>query len=131
MRYANSEAAQNRPMLTEHRLEDIARRIAAAARSPATVIVFGSYARGDAGEDSDLDLLVVEREVPDPTGEYLRLRDAIGALDVGVDLLLLTRDEFQRRREWASSPAYWAVREGRVLDDAVAAWAQAAIGAVP
>lgn len=26
--------------------------------------------------------------------------------------------EFDRRRDWASSPVYWASREGRVLYDA-------------
>jgi predicted nucleotidyltransferase len=29
------------------------------------VIVFGSYARGEARNDSDLDLMIVEEEVPD------------------------------------------------------------------
>jgi uncharacterized protein len=104
-------------MLTHGHVHDIARRIAAAASSPSKVIVFGSYGRGDATEDSDLDLLVVEREIADPTAEYLRLREAVGPLEVGVDLLLLVREEFERRRDWASSPVYWAAREGRVLYD--------------
>lgn len=102
-------------MLTERHVQDIAQRVAAAAHSPATVIVFGSYGRGDATEDSDLDLLVVERELHDPAAEYLRLREAVGRQRVGVDLLLLPRDEFERRRGWVSSPVYWAAREGRVL----------------
>lgn len=105
-------------MLTESHVQDIARRLAAAARSPVKVIVFGSYGRGEANDDSDLDLLVVEREVPDHTTEYLRLREVVGPVGVGVDLLLLPRDEFDRRRDWASSPVYWAAREGRVLYDA-------------
>ena len=62
-------------------------------------------------------LLVVEREIPDHTAEYLRLREAVGPLGVGVDLLLLPQAEFVRRREWASSPVYWAAREGMVLYD--------------
>ena len=104
-------------MLSPSHVHAIAQRIAAAAHSPLQVIVFGSYGRGDATEDSDLDLLVVEREVPDPTGEYLRLRQAVGSVGVGVDLLLLPQSEFARRREWVSSPVYWAAREGRVLYD--------------
>lgn len=104
-------------MLTEPHIEEIGNRIAAVARSPATVIVFGSYGRGNVTVDSDLDLMVVEREIPDPTGEYLRLREAIGAVEVGVDLLLLPLAEFERRRDWASSPVYWACREGRIIHD--------------
>lgn len=104
-------------MLDERAIEDAARRIAGAARSPCRVIVFGSYARGDAGEDSDLDLLVVEREVSDYTGEYLRLREAIGSLGIGVDLLLYSEPEFEKRRDWWTTPVYWAAREGKVMHD--------------
>jgi uncharacterized protein len=104
-------------MLTDRHVQDIADRIAASARSLVKVIVFGSYGRGDATDDSDLDLLVVEREVPDHTAEYLRLRHAVGAPGIGVDLLLLPLAEYDRRRDWVSSPVYWAAREGRVLHD--------------
>ena len=104
-------------MLTHRHVQEIARRIAAAAHLPAKVIVFGSYGRGDATEDSDLDLLVVEREVFDHTAEYLRLREVVGPINVSVDLLLMPQAEFDRRRDWVSSPVYWAAREGRVLYD--------------
>lgn len=104
-------------MLTDRHVQEIASRIAAAAQSPAKVIVFGSYGRGDATEDSDLDLLVVERDVLDHTAEYLRLREVVGSIGIGVDLLLMPQAEFDRRRDWASSPVYWAAREGRVLYD--------------
>ena len=105
-------------MLTDRHVHDIAQRVAAAAQSPLKVIVFGSYGRGDATEDSDLDLLVVERDLPDASAEYLRLREAVGTIGVGVDLLLMPLAEFDRRRDWASSLVYWASREGRVLYDA-------------
>ena len=104
-------------MLTPAHVHAIAHRLAAAAHSPLKVIVFGSYGRGDATEDSDLDVLIVERDIPDHTTEYLRLREVIGSVGVGVDLLLLPLNEFTRRREWASSPVYWAAREGLVLYD--------------
>ena len=37
-------------------------------------MLFGSYARGDAREDSDLDLLVIEPRVDDRAKEMVRLR---------------------------------------------------------
>ncbi|MGF1546415.1 MAG: nucleotidyltransferase domain-containing protein [Thiotrichales bacterium] len=107
-------------MLTETDIEQAAQRVAQAARDLVKIIVFGSYARGDATELSDLDLLVVEKDADDFTNEYVRLRNAIGSVGVGVDLLLVPEAEFEKRRHWSSTPVYWAVREGRVLYDAAA-----------
>ncbi|MBB1089761.1 nucleotidyltransferase domain-containing protein [Rhodopseudomonas palustris] len=102
-------------MLTETTLREAALRVAAAAHQPLKVIVFGSYARGDATVESDLDLLVIEQEIPDYTQEYLRLHSALDHLGIGVDLLLLTAQEFEYKRDWWTTPLYWASREGRVL----------------
>lgn len=107
-------------MLDRSEIQQAAERLAARAGSPLKVILFGSYARGDADEDSDLDLLVVEKDISDATAEYVRLREAIGPIGVGVDLLLLTEVELERRRDWCSTPVYWAVREGQVLHETAA-----------
>ena len=40
-------------------LDEIGRLAGALPRPPASVIVFGSFARGEAGRDSDVDILVV------------------------------------------------------------------------
>ena len=104
-------------MLSSQTIAATAERIAAAASHPARVIVFGSYARGDANDDSDLDLLVVEPTIENHTAEYLRLRDAVGSIGVGVDLLLTSEPEFEKRRDWWATPVYWAEREGKVLHD--------------
>ena len=92
----------------------------AAASSPATVIMFGSYARGDADEGSDLDLLVVQSELMDEAAEYLRLRSAVGRIGIGVDLLLFSQRDFERRSQVPGTLPYWAKKEGKVLHDAAA-----------
>ena len=84
-------------MLQPDQLAQAAQRVASAASRPATVIVFGSYARGDATEASDLDLVVIEAELVDKAAEYLRLKAAVGRIGVGVDLLLFSRPDFERR----------------------------------
>ena len=102
-------------MLSQAAIRDAALGLAAAAHAPLKVILFGSYARGDADEGSDLDLLVVEREIPDYNEEYLRLHRTLDTLGVGVDLLLFTEDELEQKRDWWTTPVYWAAREGKVL----------------
>lgn len=107
-------------MLQPAELAHAAQRLAAAASRPATVILFGSYARGDATEGSDIDLLVVESELVDKAAEYLRLKAAVGRIGVGVDLLLFSRADFERRSQVPGTLPYLAKKEGKVLLDAAA-----------
>lgn len=102
-------------MLTAQDIDRAVQKIVQHASSPARVVVFGSYGRGEATEDSDLDLLVVERSLEDFTIEYVALRKAIDAIGVGVDLLLTSEEDYEQRKDWCSSPVYWAHREGRVV----------------
>lgn len=107
-------------MLHPDQLAQAAQRVASAASRPATVIVFGSYGRGDATEASDLDLVVVEPELVDKAAEYVRLKAAVGRIGVGVDLLLFARPDFERRSQVPGTLPYWVKKEGKVLYDAAA-----------
>lgn len=109
-----------RTMLDENSISAAASRLAAAASQPARIILFGSYARGEATEASDLDLLVVEETLEDKAGEYLKLRTVLGQLPTGVDLLLMSRMDFERRSQVKGTMPYRARREGRILHDAAA-----------
>ncbi len=102
-------------MLTESLICRAVAKVVAAANSPLKVILFGSYARGEADSGSDLDLIVVEREIVDPVSEYLKVHSAVSGFGVGVDILLMTEREFEKKRDWWTTPVYWAVREGKVL----------------
>lgn len=107
-------------MLKEQAINEAVRRAVAAAHAPSRVIVFGSYARGDADEGSDPDLMVVEREVPSKGEEMLRLNRAIGWVGKGVDVLVYSEEEFERRSQMPGTAPYWASREGKVMYDAAA-----------
>ena len=101
-------------MIDEDTLRKIVDRVVAAAQ-PSRVILFGSYGRGDASADSDLDLMVVEPQVRDPYAEMVRLRTAVGSVGLGVDVLVYSEADLEERKDWCTSPVYWAVREGRTL----------------
>jgi predicted nucleotidyltransferase len=87
--------------------------------NPDTVILFGSRARGDARPDSDVDLLIVESEPFSPQRsrrqETARLYLALRKLAMPKDLLLYSRDEFERLKESEYHIVGRAQREGRVL----------------
>jgi len=60
-------------------------------------IVFGSYARGDFNEWSDIDLLVVcERSLPRSPLERLDMVEECLAMGPGVELVLMSIDELRR-----------------------------------
>lgn len=102
-------------MLTETQIQEAANRIVAALK-PKKVILFGSYARGDATEHSDLDLMVVAPENYTKRREAMMAgQNAISYLDVGADVVVYSSDDFAERSHWCSNPAYWAIREGKVL----------------
>lgn len=108
-------------MLDAETIQSAVERMIAAATSPSRVILFGSYARGTAEEGSDVDLMVVEQELPDKAAEYLRLREALGrvAPGIGVDLLLYPLAEFERRSQVPGTILFEARMDGKVLHDAI------------
>ena len=85
------------------------------AAPDATIILFGSWARGEGKEDSDLDFLVVEPNFTSRHDEMVRLNDVLRPLRIPVDVLVVTRKTYE---DWADTPGtvlYEAAREGRVF----------------
>ncbi len=99
---------------TADRLRDAVERLVAAAR-PKQIILFGSHARGDADDHSDVDLLVVEPAVADRYEEMIRLNRALKGLVMPVDLLVVSEHEFEHRSATPGTVEHTARREGRVL----------------
>ncbi|HXR60843.1 MAG TPA: nucleotidyltransferase domain-containing protein [Solirubrobacterales bacterium] len=101
-------------MTDEALIAEAGRRLAAAAPE-ATVILFGSRARGEGRSDSDLDLLVIEPELKSRRAEFVRLRQALGDLGVPIDLVVLSAEYADQRAEVRGSMVNEALQRGRVL----------------
>jgi predicted nucleotidyltransferase len=104
-------------MLTQHTLQQIVDRIVTTS-NPKRVIVFGSYGRGDADEGSDLDLMVIQPKAKNKYDEMIRLHEAVGKIGVGVDILVYSEAEFNRRSQVPGTVLYWAQKEGKALYEA-------------
>jgi len=81
------------------------------------VILFGSYARGEVTEDSDVDLLVIGlfkgRSVDKSVEIRLKLRPSFP-----VDLLVRTPEKVRQRLEMGDSFLREILEEGKVLYEA-------------
>jgi predicted nucleotidyltransferase len=102
-------------MVTVELIGRAARILADAAESPARVIVFGSHARGDARDGSDLDFLVIERDVANRAVEMARLRDALPPLDVPVDVVVVSEAHAAKWGLVKGTLVHAALGEGRLV----------------
>jgi predicted nucleotidyltransferase len=82
---------------------------------PEKIILFGSLARGDAGPDSDVDLLVVMDFEGSKLDKTVEVRVALGNLPVPTDIILSRPEDFAWRKEIVGTIEYPATREGKVL----------------
>ena len=83
--------------------------------SPKKIILFGSQARGEANEDSDVDLLVIEDVVVDPGREMVRLSRELSKIRFYADLIVVSASYYQYWRETPGNIYFEADAEGKVL----------------
>lgn len=105
-------------MIDRQTIEEAVRTVLDAAPPGSEVILFGSYATGDANEDSDLDFLVVEPTVKGRRAEMVRLRQALRPLRIPVDVLVVSRAVFDAWKDLPNNVISQAAREGRSFTDA-------------
>src|SRR5881227_3688744 len=85
------------------------------AAEPSRIILFGSYARGDARENSDLDFLVIQPIVTARRREMVRLSDVLRPLRVPADVLVASDRVFEEWRNVPGTVLYEANKEGKVM----------------
>jgi predicted nucleotidyltransferase len=108
-------AVRRVPSADDPILGDVVGRLVRACQ-PERVYLFGSAARGDAGPDSDYDIVVV---VPDnsPPGQQdeRTAYEALVGTGIAVDVLIYRASDFYGRLPLRASLPATVIREGKLL----------------
>ena len=95
-------------------IEEMVRRIVKKF-DPVQIILFGSYANGTAGPDSDVDLLVVMPINNSHKEINLEVRLELHAMGLAKDVFVVTPEEVEKYRDIVGSIIKTAVHEGKIL----------------
>ena len=101
-------------LTAERAINEMVRRIVERF-DPERIILFGSHARGAAGPNSDVDLLVVMPVEGSKRDKQLEIRKALRGIRATIDVAVSTPEEFEWRREIVGTIEYPAVTEGKLL----------------
>jgi predicted nucleotidyltransferase len=82
---------------------------------PAKIILFGSYAKGTAGPDSDVDLLIVMPVRGSRHKKAVEIGVALHDIEISKDVIVVTPEEFEWRKDVIGTIEWPAVREGQLL----------------
>jgi len=98
----------------QKKIQDMVRKIVARF-DPEKIILFGSFARGKAGPDSDVDLLVVMPVKKSKRRVAIEIGVALNHIRLAKDIIVTTPEEFAWRKEIPGTIERPAYLEGKVL----------------
>jgi predicted nucleotidyltransferase len=91
-------------------------RLLVEALHPVRIYLFGSRARGEETAESDYDVLVlVEQKGGKPYQIEQRAYRAIAGVMIPIEIVVMSRQHFERRREVRASLPATVEREGKLL----------------
>lgn len=101
-------------MIVTEKISEIVNKIAF-GYNPDKIILFGSYAVGNADENSDLDLLVIkDTDLPRPQRAMLVRKMLYGAM-VPIDLIVYTPKEIEEAKDNEFSFVHKVMHTGKTL----------------
>ncbi len=102
------------PSQAQQTIQEMVRRIVERFH-PEKIILFGSYARGTADFDSDVDLLVVLREVKSKYERSVEIHRALAGVGLAKDIIVATPEEVEEYRDIPGTIIWPALKEGKVV----------------
>lgn len=99
--------------ITDERVAEAVRRIVASC-APERIVAFGSWARGEARPESDLDLAVIVDERSDVAASR-HLPALLAGIRMSKDILVADRQEHERMKVSRNSVHYFIATDGVVL----------------
>jgi len=98
-------------------LQDIVKRVLAVS-NPDRIILFGSQATGQAARDSDIDLLILQREVENAHDASVSIRAALNGMGKAFDVIVMRTERFEETKNVIGGIAYPANKYGKVVYEA-------------
>jgi len=105
------------PNVDESLLAELVARMVAVGK-PRKIILFGSRARGDAGPNSDIDLLIIEESRIPRYKRSAKYRKAVVGMFPSKDIVVWTPEEVEEWHTVSNAFISRVLREGRVLYEA-------------
>jgi len=97
----------------EERLNRVLERLE--AYQPERIILFGSYARGEADDYSDLDFVVIKKTDKRFVERLIEVADLLDNDAGDIEVFVYTPEEFERMIEWGNPFMERVLKEGRVV----------------
>jgi predicted nucleotidyltransferase len=101
-------------MIETGQIKDIVNRIAT-NYNPVRVILFGSYAKGNHTDDSDLDFILIKDTTVPRNKRALEVRRLFYGLAISMDFKIYTSSEFNRELANQYSFLSSAIKDSKVL----------------
>jgi len=114
-------------MIHESQIRQVAVQLGEAAQA-SQVILFGSYARGEATEHSDVDFLVVAQTDLPRHKRAVELYKQFHPYPFGMDIVVYTPQEVQEGKKSALTFVSTVLREGKTLYERRDGSGQAVVG---
>ncbi len=99
---------------TQEKINEMVRRIVKRF-DPEQIVLFGSHAKGTAGPDSDVDLLIIMPVSGSKREKQIEIGVALHDIRIPMDIIVTTPEEVERRKNIVGTIIRPALREGEVI----------------